>query len=210
MDEVRRGVKWMRDAPRPEEPIMNKVRRGLIRWSKLRKARVGVVTLVAISLLAYGLFSAQAGSTPVVPGRGPVGPGPTGQNHTETLQGSVAENGNASQEVTFEATRLSTLNVTLSWSDEPVGFGLQNQPDSLGLEVRAPNGKNWSKAATTASPLTWSLDDPSVDYGAGAWTFTIIGGSMGDITRSGGLPGPCPRCSSDTMASYTLRVEGAW
>src|SRR5258705_13964104 len=87
LEEVRRGIKWMRTAPKPEQNIVKKVQGGFTNWSKLRKARVGIVVTLLIIGGAYGLFTAQAASTPVVPGQGQVGPGPTGHAANGTLTG---------------------------------------------------------------------------------------------------------------------------
>ncbi len=210
LGEVRRGFAWMRTAPKPQEGILHKVRRGFIKWSKLRKARVGVVVLLVIMFSAYSLFSAQAGSMPVVPGRGPVGPGPTGNAANGTWVGTVSENGNATGNTSALPSRLAALKVTLTWADEPASFGLQNQPDELGLAIQAPNGMNWTVPETTTSPVTWSLADVTADYGAGTWAVNVNGGTMGDITRTGGLPGPCLRCVSDNGNSFTVKFEAAW
>jgi len=40
VDEVRRGFKWMRTAPKPDTSVVKRVREGLTKWSRLRKARL--------------------------------------------------------------------------------------------------------------------------------------------------------------------------
>lgn len=209
MDEVRRGLTWMRSSPKPDQPIVAKVQGGLIRWSKLRKARVGMVVVVAMIAASYGLFAVQAGQTPVTQ-IVPVGPGPTGNTFNQSFGGHVMENGNVTQSVkNITVSHFAVFRATLSWTDEPAGgIARTNQPDSLGLEVHAPNGLNWSKAVSTTSPQTWSVEDPAVDYGVGDWTFTVLGGTMGDVTRAGGFP--CLTCPADTGNDFTLKIEAAW
>ena len=210
-DEVRRGISWMRTSPKPEKNIVQKVQGGLLNWSKLRKARVGMVVVLIVMGAAYGLFSAQAGSTPLVPhGGGGGGPGPTGNSANGTITGHVAENGNATGNTSELPTRMAAFKVTLSWRDEPAPTFLQNQPDQLGLDVRAPNGLNWTVAKTTTSPVTWNLPDPGKDYGAGPWTIIVLGGDMGDITHSGGIGGPCPRCAMDTGNDFSVAYNATW
>jgi hypothetical protein len=210
LDEVRRGITWMRTAPKPEEAMLRKVQRGLVKWSKLRKARVGMVVLVLIAAASWGVFAVQAGTTETVEPGGPVGPGPTGNNMTQAFAGSVMENGNATHAISnLTVSRFATFRATLSWTDEAQSRPtLTNQPDQLGITVIAPNGANWTVAPTTTSPATWNLADAALDYGVGTWTFEVVGGTMGDVTRAGGLP--CFTCAADSSNSYSLRVEAAW
>lgn len=209
-DEVRRGITWMRTAPKPDQNIVKRVQGGLTKWSKLRKARVGIVVTLLIMGAAYGLFTAQAGSTPLVAGHGPAGPGPTGNAASGNLTGHVTENGNMSGNTSELPARLATLKVTLSWRDEPAGAGLQNQPDQLGLDVRSPSGLNYTVAKTTSSPVSWSLPNATKDYGAGPWVITVVGGTMGDITHTGGIGGPCLRCSQDTGNDFAVAWNATW
>jgi hypothetical protein len=210
-DEVRRGINWMRTAPKPEKNIVNKVQGGLSKWSKLKKARVGIVAVFLISGAAYGLFNAQAASTPLVPGHGQVGPGPTGNAANGTFAGHVGEMANTSGNTSELPARIAALKVVLSWRDEaPPRAWLQNQPDQLGLNVRSPNGQNWTVAPTTTSPVTWNLPDPAKDYGAGPWAITVNGGTMGDITHSGGIGGPCPLCGPDTGNDFSVAYNATW
>jgi hypothetical protein len=211
-DEVRRGISWMRTAPKPEQNIVQKVKGGLTNWSKLRKARVGMVVVLLVVGAAYGLFSAQAGSTPIVPFHGQAGPGPTGNEANGTFSGRVTEMGNTSGNTSDLPTRLASLKVVLSWRDETVGGGLQNQPDQLGLAVRAPNGLNWTVAPTQTSPVPWNLPDPAKDYGAGPWAITVLGGTMGDVTHVGGGTTFClpSRCTMDTGNDFSVAYNATW
>jgi hypothetical protein len=210
MDEVRRGINWMRTAPKPEKNIVNKVQGGLSKWSKLKKARVGILAVFLISGAAYGLFNAQAASTPIVAGHGPVGPGPTGNFANGTFTGHVAENGNVSGNTSELPTRVAAVKITLSWRDEATQPGLQNQPDQLGFEIRAPGGANWTVAKTQSSPVNWVLPDPAKDYGAGPWAIIVLGGTMGDITHTGGSTILCPRCMPDTGNDFSVAYNATW
>ena len=210
IDEVRKGFRWMRTSPKPDQPITKKVSTGLLQWTKLRKARVGMIVVLLIMGAAWGLFSAQAAGTHAQsPSGGGTHPGTGGHNNT-TKAGSVSENAKTSVNVTLQSSHLASLNITLTWSDEPAGIGLTNQPDQLGLAVTAPNGKNWSVAPSASSPVKWSLNDTMPDYGPGDWNITVVGGTMGDVTRAGGLPGPCPRCSSDSSNAWSMTVDYSW
>jgi hypothetical protein len=208
-DEVRRGAKWMRTAPKPEEGIVKKVTVGLRRWSGLRKARIGIVVVVVVIVAASGLFAAQAGSVSYAAGTGPVPPGETGHSANFTFNGTVLENANISTTEKIDAGSLSAMKATLSWSDEPAGIFLTNKPDALGLKVTGPNGQSWTINTTTTSPVTWSLPDSARSSTAGAWNFTVLGGVMGDVVRSAG-GGPCPRCSADTSNAFALKIDAAW
>jgi hypothetical protein len=209
LDEVRRGAKWMREAPKAETNIVSKTTVGLRKWSKLRKARIGMVVVVVIIVAASGLFAAQAGSVTYAAGSGPVGPGPTGHSANFTFNGTVTENGNISTAEKVDAGTLTAMKATLTWSDEPAGLFLTNQPDALGLKVTAPNGQSWTVNTTTTSPVTWTLPDGARSGTAGDWNFTVLGGTMGDVVRSAG-GGPCPRCGPDTKNAFALKVEAAW
>jgi hypothetical protein len=210
-DEVRKGLRWLRASPKPVEGTLTKVKAGVRAWWRGKKARFGIVAVVAIVVVSWGLFSAQASSTSVFHGTAPVGPGETGHNWTATFTGTVQEQGTSPVNVTMNATKLSALTVTLTWKDESVPAYQRNQPDSLGFNVTAPNGKNWTAAMATSGSVTWKLDDTATVYGAGPWVITVQGGTMGDIQPVSGRP--CIAgflCQPDTSNAWNLKVESAW
>ena len=212
IQEMRKAFRWVRSAPKPEEGTLKKAKAGLRTWAKGKKARFGVAAVVAIMVVSWGLFSAQASSTTVYQGGGPPGPGATGNNATVTFSGSVSEQGTTPVNVTTNATRLSALSVTLTWSDEPVSANQRNQPDQLGFTVGAPSGQSWTAPMSTSGSVTWRLDDTSKDYGAFNWTVTVEGGTMGDVQPITGRP--CLPlnlvCRPDTSNAWSLRVDSAW
>lgn len=215
LDEARKGLGWLRTSPKPEQGIVPKVTEGLRKWAKLRKARVGVIAIMAIMLTSYGLFSAQAGSTKVLQGPGAHGPGPTGHNQSLTFSGTVAENGKSPQNMTLNVTKFASLTMTLTWRDEGAPPLRTNQPDQLGFSVKAPDGENWTAPMASNPPggqgqVVWKLNDTSKDYGAGAWMVTVEGGTMGDIVKTSGNPICVAGCSSDTSNAWSLSVEAAW
>lgn len=210
-EELRKGIRWLRAAPKPSEGTLVKVKGGFQKWAKGKKARLGVVAVVAIMLVSWGLFSAQASSTSVFHGTGPARPGETGNNATVTFSGTVQEQGTSAVNVTMNATKLSALTVTLTWTDEGVAVYQRNQPDSLGFTVAAPNGKNWTAPMATSGTVTWKLDDTAANYGATNWTVTVQGGTMGDIQPISGRP--CVGnliCRADTSNAWSLKVDSAW
>lgn len=210
LDEVRRGIAWLRAAPKPEEAVIQRVSAGFRKWAKGRKARIGGVVVVLIIFASYSLFAAQAGSTPVYQGGGPgTGPGGGAINATVPLSGSVTESSQTTLNATLNSTRIAGMTVTLTWTDESYGGLRTNQPDSLGFDVVAPNGKNWS-APMSANPVgqpgrvTWQLTETNLDYGGTSWSFIVKGGTMGDCTRPTGLP--CFAQGPDTSNAFSLTV----
>ena len=212
IQEMRKAFRWVRSAPKPEEGTLKKAKAGLRRWAKGKKARFGVAAVVAIMVVSWGLFSAQASSTAVYQGGGPPGPGPSGNTGNMTIAGVVDEDSTKAVNVTLNATRLSGFTVTLTWTDESVGANQRNQPDQLGFTVMAPSGQNWTAPMSTSGTVNWKLDDTSKDYGAGAWTITVQGGNMGDVQPITGRP--CLPlnlvCRPDTSKGWTLKMDWAW
>jgi hypothetical protein len=212
VEEILRGFRWLRSAPKPEEGVMPRVVRGFKKWSKGRKARVGMVVVVAIMAAAGGLFSAQAANTPIYTGPGGGGGGGgSGRNGTYTTSSTVGENSEVPLVADFNGTGVyKSLTITLTWTDEPSSALQTNQPDSLGFDVVAPNGKNWT-AGTATNPvggtgrLTWALDETGTNYGAAGWQIIVKAGTMGDYTRPSGRP--CALCSADTSNAFTLTAE---
>lgn len=210
-DEVRRGITWLRAAPKPDENVFQRINKGFRKWARGRKARLGGAVVVFIVVAAYSLFSAQAGSTPVL-GPGP-GPGTGPNNGTVPLSGTVAESSQTTVNATLNSTTVAAMTVTLTWMDESYGGLRTNQPDSLGFDVMAPNGKNWS-APMSANPVggqgrvTWQLTETNVDFGGTSWSFVVRGGTMGDCTRPTGLP--CFAQPADTSNTFSLTVAYSW
>jgi len=217
-DEVRRGFRWMLRAPRPDESVVKRVSRGFARWSKLRKARLGSASVVGIVVLAYVIFSAQAGTTALLqaPPRtgGPSGPGTHHAMHNIT--DTVGENSEKSYDEMFNETKVfKTLTIVLTWTDESSPPTQVNQPDSLGLKIVAPNGKNYTAGPATnpqngQGKVTWSLNDTGVDVGGNNWKVTVVGGNMGDNVRPTGrpcFPGVCP---VDRSNAFDLVIDYTW
>jgi hypothetical protein len=217
VDEVRRGLKWMRSAPKPETNVFAHVQRGLQRWSRLRKARLGAVIVVVIVGLSYGLFSAQAGTTPllaapIVPG-GPTGPG-THHNGTN-ISDSVGENSEKAYDEVLPTTTFKSFTVILTWMDESTPVTQVNEPDSLGLKLVAPNGMNYSAGPATnpvggQGKVAWALNDTGKDMGGTNWKIVVVGGTMGDVVRPTGrpcLPGVCP---IDRANTFQMSIDYTW
>lgn len=211
-DEVRRGFKWMRSAPKPETGVVPRVAGGLKKWSKGRKARMGVVAVIAIMIGAAVLFSAQAANTPVNNGPGGGGGGGGGGNagsFTET--GNVGENSEVTVTANFNGSGVyQSMTITLTWTDQAAPPLQTNQPDQLGFDVVAPNGMNWSAGNATnpvggSGRVTWSLNDTTTNFGAEGWQMIVKGGTMGDYTRPTGRP--CLICGTDNTNSFTITVD---
>jgi len=217
VDEVRRGFKWMRTAPKPDTSVVKRVREGLMKWSRLRKARLGAVIVVVIVGLSYGLFSAQSGTTPllaapIIPG----GPGGPGTHHNTThINDSVGEDSEKAFDEVLEATTFKSFTVVLTWTDEPASALQVNQPDSLGLKLLAPDGMNYSAGPATnpvggQGKVTWSLNETGKNMGGANWKITVVGGNMGDIVRPSGrscFPGVCPMDRSNT---FQMTIDYSW
>ena len=215
--EMRRGFKWLRAAPKPEVSPRQRAQKGFVLWSKTRKARIGVVAVLGIVVASYGVFYVQAVSTETQdPPDGGGGGGGTGNNGSTWVNGTVAENSDEASTVDVEHTRLASLMITLTWTDEP-GRTLQvNQPDSLGFNVSAPNGFSADVGPATnpaggTGSLSWSLPEniTGIELGGAQWTITVQGGAMGDPRPPSGRP--CPvLCAPDTSNAYSLKVEWTW
>jgi len=211
-DEVRRGLRWMRGAPKPEKGIVPRVAAGLQTWSKGRKARMGVVAIAAIMIGAWVVFAGQAANTDVDNGPGGGGGGGGGGskgNYTNTS--TVGENSNITLMANFNGPGIfKSMTATLTWTDQAGSVGQTNQPDQLGFDLIAPNGKNWSAGMATnpvggAGRVTWSLNDTAPNYGAAGWQIIVKGGTMGDYVRPTGRP--CVLCPADNTNSFTVTVD---
>jgi hypothetical protein len=212
LDEVQRGLRWLRTTPKPEEGVLKKVAAGLRKWAKGRKARIGAVAIALIVAASYSLFAAQAGQTPTYEGPGGGGPGPGPNNYTFELSGAVDENGQTEKPVTANSTNIASMTATLTWTDEVYGRLLTNQPDSMGLEVRAPDGRVWNTSMSSnpvggQGRVVWELDAPG-NFGAANWTFVVKGGTMGDCARPTGLA--CFLQPADTSNQFELMVAHSW
>jgi len=216
VDEVRRGFKWMLAAPKPERNLFAHVQRGLKKWSKLRKARLGAVIVVVIVGLSYGVFSAQAGTTPLLaPPIVPGVPGGPGTHQNLTISDSVGENSEKAYDEILNATNFKSFTVILTWTDESTPVTQVNQPDSLGLKLVAPNGMNYSAGPATnpaggQGKVSWALNDTGKDMGGANWKIIVVGGTMGDVVRPSGrpcLPGVCP---IDRANAFQMTIDYTW
>ncbi len=214
VSEVVRGIKWLRKAPKPEEPTLRRVQRGFFRWSRGRKSRIGVFVVFGIVAVTFLLFSMQAASTPLLAGPGiPGGGGGPGENTgTMAFSGSVPENARSDTIIDIEnTTSFAGLTVTLSWTDEGASNPtVRNTPDNLGLNITAPDGDSWELAPVSNGRLVWSLNETGEDMGGNEWKITVIGGTMGDEVPITGRPGPCLRCLSDGSNNWDITVDYSW
>jgi hypothetical protein len=210
--EVVRGIKWLWQAPKPEEPTLRHVQRGLFRWSRGRKSRIGVFVVFGIIAVTFLLFSIQAANTPTqsVPPGGGGGPGPN--TGTLAFSGSVPENARADTIIDIEnTTSFAGLTITLTWTDEGASNPtVRNTPDNLGLNITAPNNDSWELAPVSNGRLVWSLDETGTDMGGNEWKITVIGGTMGDEEPITGRGGICVRCLSDGSNAWSISVEYSW
>jgi hypothetical protein len=213
--EVKRGFAWMRAAPKAEASVFVRTRRGLMAWSRLPKARMGAVAVVVIIGLSYGLFSVQAGSTPLLaaPAGGGGGGGPGANHGAWAINDTVNQNSQKDFNATLNTSIFKSLTVTLTWTDEPSSSLMTNTPDSLGFTLLMPDGNN-ATAGPAPNPqggqgkLAWALNSTGRDLGGTEWKFTVVGGNMGDFVRPSGRN--CLACPADSSNAFQLRVDYTW
>jgi len=212
--EILRGVRWLRASPKPEQSTLKRVQKGLFRWSRGRKSRIGVVVVLGIVMMSYVIFSAQALNTQTLERPEP----PGANNATWAGTGTVSEDGQSEVAITppdapFPGT-FAHLTIVLTWTDEPASNPtVRNAPDNLGLNITAPDGRSWELAPVSNGRLMWSLEATGEPLGGENWqdwSVVVLGGTMGDEEPISGRPGPCLRCQVDNSNMYNVAADYSW